>query len=141
MSENWAEAIADRMAGTGPPLKGRLLLLGAADTGKTTLLNALASRLAKSQPVALVDADIGQSHIGPPTTVGWTLIERRVGLAPPQSFGEPTRLDAQDIAIGVVEHWRQEKAKGTIRAPELDVQRVRCLTIGDARIAAPFGWS
>jgi polynucleotide 5'-hydroxyl-kinase GRC3/NOL9 len=51
------------------------LLLGAADTGKTTLMDALAERLARRQPVALVDADTGQSHIGPPTTVGWTLRE------------------------------------------------------------------
>jgi hypothetical protein len=63
----------------------------------------------------------------PENTVG-----RLVGLAD---------VTGQDIAIGVIEHWRQEKAKGTIRAPKLDVQQVCCLTIGDVRIAAPFGWS
>jgi polynucleotide 5'-hydroxyl-kinase GRC3/NOL9 len=296
MSENWADAIADRIAGTSPLPRGRLLLLGAADTGKTTLLGALATRLARSRSVALVDADVGQSHIGPPTTVGWTVIDSRVRLVPPQSYGESTGLAAkgiafvgdvtpvghllqltaamvlcveqaaqaadvvlidtpglvtggaacmlwwtvqrllrpqrilavqrenelgevlrglhpglsaieliaappqlrrkspearqehrrrlfedyflnaaahtldvktiavrtthgttpentvgrlvgladvtgQDIAIGVIEKWRQEKAKGTIRAPQLDMQRVRCVTIGDVRIGAPFGWS
>jgi len=288
MSENWPDAIAERIAGTSPPPKGRFLLLGAADTGKTTLLLALANRLAQSRPVALVDADIGQSHIGPPTTVGWTVIDERTaadaayqarglafvgditpvghllqltaalaicveqaaqaadvvlidtpglvtggaactlwwtvqqllrpqrilavqranelgevlkglhpgisaieliqalpelrrkspearqehrrrlfndyfrdaaahtldfrdlavrttrGTTPDNTIGRLVGLaDAtgQDVAIGVIEQWRQEKAKGTIRAPRLDMQRVRCLTIGDARIAEPFGWS
>jgi polynucleotide 5'-hydroxyl-kinase GRC3/NOL9 len=298
MSEDWADAIAEQITETSPPPRGRFLLLGAADTGKTTLLNALANRLAQSRPVALVDADIGQSHIGPPTTVGWTVVDRRCspgalgwetitpggggatggiafvgditpvghllqltaamvscveqaaqtadvvlidtpglvtggaactlwwtlqrllrpqrilavqrenelgevlkglhadvsaieviaaplqlrrkspearqehrcrlfedyfrsatahtldfnavavqttrGLTPENTAGRLVGLaDAtgHDIAIGVVEHWRREKTKGTIRAPRLDVQRVRCLTIGDARIAAPFGWS
>ena len=284
MSENWPETIADRITGTSPPLKGRLLLLGAADTGKTTLLNALASRLARSRPVAVVDADIGQSHIGPPTTVGWEAItpggggatggiafvgditpvghllqltaalamcveqaaraaevilidtpglvtggaacslwwtvqrllrpqrilaiqrENELGevlrglhaglsaietiKAPPELRRKPpevrqeyrrklfddyfrdaavytldfnalavrtaygmaaenmvgrlvglTDATGQDVAIGVIEHWRQEKARGTIRAPRMDMQQVRCLTIGDARIATSFAWS
>jgi polynucleotide 5'-hydroxyl-kinase GRC3/NOL9 len=288
MSDNWAEAIAQQIAEADLPLAGKLLLLGAADTGKTTLLMALANRLARSRPVAIVDADIGQSHIGPPTTVGWTLLDSQTaaiteypargiafvgditpvghllqltaalalcveqaaqaadvvlidtpglvtggaactlwwtvqrllrpqritavqrtnelddvlrglhpGLsaiemieAPPQLrhkspetrqehrrrlFGDYfqnavvhtldfravavrtthgaavenmvgrlvglTDATGQDIAIGVIEHWRQEKTKGTIRAPRIDMQRVRCLTIGDARIAVPPGWS
>lgn len=66
------------------------------------------------------------------------------GMTPENTIGRLVGLadiTGQDIAIGVIEHWRREKAKGTIRAPRLDVQRVRCLTIGDVRIAAPFGWS
>lgn len=54
---------------------GVCLALGAADTGKTTLIAALAGRIAASRPVAIVDADIGQSHLGPPTTVGWAVLE------------------------------------------------------------------
>ena len=73
MVENWADVVADRMVDTSPLRKGTFLLLGAADTGKTTLLGALAERLVRRRPVALVDADVGQSHIGPPTTVGWGL--------------------------------------------------------------------
>jgi polynucleotide 5'-hydroxyl-kinase GRC3/NOL9 len=296
MSENWADAMADRIVGASPLPRGGWLLLGAADTGKTTLLGALATRLARNRSVALVDADVGQSHIGPPTTVGWTVIDSRLGLAPLQSQGDlpgltakgiafvgditpvghllqltaamvlcveqaaraadvilidtpglvtggaactlwwtvqrllrPQRILAvqrqdelgevlkglhpslsiieviqappqlrrkspearqehrrrlfddyfhdataqtldfkalavqtthgmspentigrlvgladvtgQDIGIGIIEKWRQEKATGTIRAPQLNMQRVCCLTIGDARIATPFGWS
>jgi polynucleotide 5'-hydroxyl-kinase GRC3/NOL9 len=305
MVENWAHMTADRIASEGPLHKGRLLLLGAADTGKTTLLNALADRLAQTRPVALVDADVGQSHIGPPTTVGWALRERHgvrravlsvsarsmemVGTAHPteeargiafvgdvtpvghllqltaavalcveqaeqaadmvlidtpglvtggaacalwwtvQRLLRPRRIIAiqreneleqvlrglqtgvssiepvkapavlrrkspearqqhrrrlfdqyfhkaavytldldrlalretqrmtadnsigrvisladrtgRDIAIGVIERWRQKKAETTIRAPRLDIRRVRCLTIGAVRVDTPFGWS
>lgn len=83
MVENWADVVADRMVDTSPLHKGKFLLLGAADTGKTTLLGALAERLVRRRQVALVDADIGQSHIGPPTTVGWNLLDREGSPATP----------------------------------------------------------
>jgi len=73
MSNDWADNIAQRLVSQGLLQKGTCLLLGASDTGKTTLAAALAKRLASGQPVGMVDADIGQSHIGPPTTVGWAI--------------------------------------------------------------------
>lgn len=298
MVESWADTVADRIAGDGPPPGGKLLFLGAADTGKTTLMSAVADRLSRSRRVALVDADIGQSHIGPPTTVGWTILDKEgdVDLAPPrlmegmldlnasgigfvgditpvghllqltaalalcieqaaqaaevvlidtpglvtggaacalwwtvQRLLRPERIIAvqrenelddllrglqaelsviemvkavpqlrrkspqtrqqhrrrlferyfrsatshtfdldrlavraadnttadnavsrvvgltdltgRDVAIGVIERWRREKATATIRAPQLDTQRMRCLTIGNTRIDIPFGRS
>ena len=301
MVENWADVVADRIVDAGSLRKGKpgspnatprvgstLLLLGAADTGKTTLMDALVQRFVRRQPVALVDADIGQSHLGPPTTVGWSLRERIteaalelqprgiafVGDVTPvghllqltaalalcveqarqaagvvlidtpglvtggaacslwwtvQRLLRPERIIAiqrenelaallgglqaelsaiemikapaelrrkspearqehrrrlfeeyfrdataytlnlkdlavrstqpmtpdnvlgrivgltdaggQDIALGVIDRWQPRKAKMTIRAPRLDVQRVRCLTIGDARIEPGAGWS
>jgi polynucleotide 5'-hydroxyl-kinase GRC3/NOL9 len=83
MSESWADVVADRIVGTSPLGTGKLLLLGAADTGKTTLLDVLVSRLARRQRVAVVDADVGQSHIGPPTTVGWMVFDGKDGPAAP----------------------------------------------------------
>lgn len=96
MSEDWAEEITERILKRGllesplevhgyrsPDRRGDLLLtgqagicliLGAADTGKTTLAAALTGRLVQSQAVGIIDADIGQSHIGPPTTVGWVVV-------------------------------------------------------------------
>jgi polynucleotide 5'-hydroxyl-kinase GRC3/NOL9 len=51
--------------------KGKVLILGENDTGKSTLTLYLASELAKAGITAsIVDADVGQSLIGPPTTVG-----------------------------------------------------------------------
>jgi polynucleotide 5'-hydroxyl-kinase GRC3/NOL9 len=46
------------------------VVLGASDTGKTSLATWLAARLAEALPTAVVDADLGQSEIGPPTTIG-----------------------------------------------------------------------
>ena len=51
------------------------LVLGAGDTGKTTLVTGLASVLAaRGELVGVVDADLGQSDVGPPTTVGLGLV-------------------------------------------------------------------
>ena len=48
-----------------------ILFIGATDTGKTTLCAAVArAAFAAGRRVAIVDADPGQSEIGPPTTVG-----------------------------------------------------------------------
>jgi polynucleotide 5'-kinase involved in rRNA processing len=50
---------------------GVVLLLGAVDTGKTTFGVELARRAGMAGiPTAIVDADIVQSTVGPPTTVG-----------------------------------------------------------------------
>ena len=47
------------------------LVLGATDTGKSTLVTRLAGALAEAgHAVGVVDADLGQSDVGPPTTVG-----------------------------------------------------------------------
>ena len=75
MSPDWADKTAQQLLGRGLLQTGACLILGAVDTGKTTLALALAKHLAASQPVGFVDADVGQSHIGPPTTVGWALID------------------------------------------------------------------
>jgi polynucleotide 5'-hydroxyl-kinase GRC3/NOL9 len=53
------------------------VIVGAGDTGKTTLAAQLASALAAGGArVAVVDADVGQSEIGPPTTVGLGAVTR-----------------------------------------------------------------
>jgi len=77
MSPDWADKIAQQLLSRGSVKAGLCLILGAADTGKTTLAAALAKYAASSQPVGIVDADIGQSHIGPPATVGWALADSR----------------------------------------------------------------
>ena len=47
------------------------LVIGANDTGKSTLITRLAGALAgRRRAVGIVDADLGQSDVGPPTTVG-----------------------------------------------------------------------
>lgn len=47
------------------------MVIGTSDTGKTTLVTRLAGALAaRGLSVGVVDADLGQSEIGPPTTIG-----------------------------------------------------------------------
>lgn len=51
--------------------KGTVILLGTTDTGKSTLAKFLVTHLCKrGLKVPFVDADIGQSFLGPPTAIG-----------------------------------------------------------------------
>lgn len=67
--EGWHQA-----AGVIARERGIVLLLGASDAGKTTLARYLIGEWNREGiPVALVDGDIGQSTLGPPTTIGLSL--------------------------------------------------------------------
>jgi len=69
ITEEWQKA-AELVAGTARrPLV--IMVVGAVDTGKTTFCAYLARTLYESGfKVAVVDADLGQSDIGLPTTIG-----------------------------------------------------------------------
>lgn len=62
-----------RLGGRG----GIVLVLGGVDVGKSYLTGQLSARLSERTPTAVVDSDVGQSRIGPPTTVGWALAAPR----------------------------------------------------------------
>lgn len=73
---SWAPALEAARAG------GVLLLLGAVDSGKSTLAAALARTAREGgRRVAVVDADVGQSSIGPPACVGLAWVE-----SPPEAL-------------------------------------------------------
>jgi polynucleotide 5'-kinase involved in rRNA processing len=56
--------------------KGIVILLGTTDAGKSTFAKFLISQLCKRRlRVALVDVDIGQSILAPPTTIGLAVFE------------------------------------------------------------------
>lgn len=57
--------------------KGKIVLvIGGVDSGKTTFITFLANYFFKKNiKTAIVDSDIGQSDIGPPTTIGWGFVE------------------------------------------------------------------
>jgi polynucleotide 5'-hydroxyl-kinase GRC3/NOL9 len=59
---------------------GIAMAIGTSDSGKTTWMKAAAQRLVQvgKLPVAMVDADIGQSTIGPPTTVALAFLDERL---------------------------------------------------------------
>lgn len=51
--------------------QGKVMVVGATDVGKSTLCTFLANELLKrGLRTCLIDADIGQTDIGPPTTIG-----------------------------------------------------------------------
>jgi len=71
--------------------KGVAILLGITDTGKSTLAQFLITHLCqRGLKVALVDADIGQSFLGPPTTIGFAVFKSdpnwEIVLSPPKIF-------------------------------------------------------
>ncbi|HYM71263.1 MAG TPA: Clp1/GlmU family protein [bacterium] len=58
---------------------GVVVILGPVDVGKTTLATALANGAVRAgRRPAIVDADTGQSDLGPPTTVGLGMVDRPV---------------------------------------------------------------
>ncbi|HLW48434.1 MAG TPA: Clp1/GlmU family protein [bacterium] len=68
--ESW-HAVADAVLAA----PGIVMMLGAADVGKTTTATRLAATaVGAGLHTAVVDADIGQSDIGPPATVGWGMV-------------------------------------------------------------------
>ena len=77
--ESWrraAKEIAER--------PGAAVVLGPSDSGKTTFIGYCLRELSGSgQTVAVVDADIGQSSVGPPTTVGLALFDSSEGPGEP----------------------------------------------------------
>jgi polynucleotide 5'-hydroxyl-kinase GRC3/NOL9 len=70
----WKPALEAARAG------GTFLLIGAIDSGKSTLAAVLANEArAAGRAVAVIDADVGQSSIGPPTCVGMARVEGEIG--------------------------------------------------------------
>jgi len=65
MTDHWQSLVE-------PALEGNIIfVLGATDTGKTTLVTYLANLLhGQGHSVGVIDTDMGQSDIGPPTTLG-----------------------------------------------------------------------
>ncbi len=69
----------------------RVMVMGISDAGKSTLVSLLAARILQHQPeLAVLDLDLGQSEIGPPTTMGLGILDRvahQVGYAKPLGMG------------------------------------------------------
>jgi len=69
MAEKYIELISRRLTDRNDGPKS-CLFLGATDTGKTTFIGKLAERVAPECGLVIIDADVGQSHLGPPTVIG-----------------------------------------------------------------------
>ncbi|HZT42488.1 MAG TPA: Clp1/GlmU family protein [Chthonomonadaceae bacterium] len=66
------EAVLEEIVASG----GTTLLLGGTDVGKTTFARLLVNRAVEAgRQVALLDADLGQSEIGPPACIGLAFVD------------------------------------------------------------------
>lgn len=75
MSTHGTEQIARASAASS------VMLIGTVDTGKSTLAKEIAAAaLSRGRSVAYVDADIGNSTVGPPTCVGMRLLRETADL-------------------------------------------------------------
>jgi polynucleotide 5'-hydroxyl-kinase GRC3/NOL9 len=87
--KEWKRAAEEILASGPRPLK--LLILGGPDSGKTTMAAFLTNvAVGAGLKVAVVDADVGQSEIGPPGCVGYGLadgpVERIRDIRPVRSY-------------------------------------------------------
>ncbi len=77
ITEEWRSAAQTFVNFQGRPLV--VMVVGAVDTGKTTFCTYLANTLwEQGKRVAVVDADLGQSDIGLPTTIGMGFVTRSI---------------------------------------------------------------
>ena len=87
------------------------LVLGANDTGKSTLVAGLAGALAaRGHAVAVVDADLGQSDVGPPTTVGLGRVR-----GPLERLGEAEVIALEFLGLTSPARCMRETAEATKR--------------------------
>ena len=76
--DSYEELIARAVAA-----RGVHVLVGGMDSGKSTLARKIAAAgVAEGLVVGVLDADVGQSSVGPPTTVGLRLCRTEADLAP-----------------------------------------------------------
>jgi polynucleotide 5'-hydroxyl-kinase GRC3/NOL9 len=113
------------------------MVVGISDSGKTTLTAIVAGALAaRGERVAVVDADLGQSEIGPPTTVG---LGRVAG--PLVRLGDAELLALEFVGTTSPARAVRETARATgtlvdrARAEEFD----RILVDTSGLVAGPFG--
>ncbi len=81
LPRHWHNTASDILKTTGV-----VLIMGGPDSGRSTFCRYVLARANKrGKPLAFIDADLGQSHIGPPTTIGLKLFPH----SGPDEFGDP----------------------------------------------------
>ena len=74
---SWRKAREELLSHRTKPVT--LMMLGAVDSGKTSFCTYLINELLHvKQKVAVLDADMGQSDIGPPCTIAYAFVEKPV---------------------------------------------------------------
>ena len=74
---SWDKAYEELLAFQSKPITA--LVLGAADSGKTSFCTYLVNKLlGEGRKVAILDGDLGQSDIGPPCTVAYAFVSKPI---------------------------------------------------------------
>jgi polynucleotide 5'-hydroxyl-kinase GRC3/NOL9 len=95
------------------------LVLGANDAGKTTLVTRLAGALADAgHTVGVVDADLGQSDVGPPTTVGLGRVRR-----PLERLADAELVALEFLGVTSPARCMRETAEATARLVRRALER------------------
>jgi polynucleotide 5'-kinase involved in rRNA processing len=68
---------SDAMKELVSPRNRLVMAVGSSDSGKTTLVECLADFFSGHAETGVVDLDMGQSHIGPPTAIAWGRIKEK----------------------------------------------------------------
>ncbi len=88
---------------------GKVMVLGDTDTGKTEFCKSLVNKgLKKGYQVGVMDLDIGQSHVGPPGSLGFGIVTKRIRkllsiqatIIHPVSALSPIRI-SERILVGI----------------------------------------
>jgi len=95
--------------------RGFIVILGDVDTGKSTLCTYLANTCtAQRVRTTIIDGDVGQADIGPPTTTSSSTISKRIfslqELRPERSYfiGDTSPSSAPDKLIRSIAHLKDE---------------------------------
>ncbi len=73
---SWADAFEDLLL-TPRRATVRVMVIGSVDTGKSSLCTYLINRLLDEKfGVSFLDGDLGQSALGPPSTLAYTIVEK-----------------------------------------------------------------
>jgi polynucleotide 5'-hydroxyl-kinase GRC3/NOL9 len=113
------------------------LVLGATDTGKTTLVAALAAALAAAgHAVGVVDADLGQSDVGPPTTVGLGRVR-----GPIERLADAELVELEFLGVTSPARCMRQTAEATARLVRRALERGcdRVLVDTSGLVQGPFG--
>lgn len=116
------------------------MMLGAVDVGKTTTATALAGAAVRAGlRTAIVDADIGQSDLGPPATVGLGVVRRPVrhmADVPPSALYFVGDTSPQRVYGYVVDGTRELTARARRQGAQIVVVDTTGWVAGTTAVAA-----
>ncbi|RLI21804.1 hypothetical protein DRO54_02715 [Candidatus Bathyarchaeota archaeon] len=77
--ENWVKAVNEIISEAKSNTPLTVMIMGEVDSGKTSFCTYLANvAIREKLRVAVIDGDLGQSDIGPPSTIGYSILNKCV---------------------------------------------------------------